>query len=522
MSFRKRSPWITLATIGALGGAAWAQAEPAAGPEPKEGDAAHAATLVLAPEQLASLTEELRDLRGQLEELERRDPLDELRDLRGQLDELERRGPRLGYARTGLFWTTRDGLIRLRPTLRLQTQAYAFYPRLDRPNTPRDSFFLRRARAEFFGALFGARVQFNVSVEAAFLINGRAPAGDEYVRFDLSDAFKLQLGQFNVPFTLDNRSMEPYLDFLERSFVVRNLGTANKDPGVMAFGKLLGGRLFYEGGLFNGGEINTRNADNQFDVVGRAYARPLAGSTSPWRALQVGGSASWGAREGTNDPYLGGMIPSDRSWLSTAFGVGLFPVSYNAADVNRTAIGVVPEGHMWRAAAELVVPWDRFILRAEYLHLDSDIDEKLRVGEAVVREGGRLSADGAYVELGYWLLGDPTAFPELGSTPDSVVSVKETDVPRDWHLATFVRSNYVDANYRAGRTVFVGALGPSQVDGRYRLFDVQGIVNLWWTRHLRFSLGHTYTRLLEGDHAQLPTAGQRNIHETSARVQLYL
>jgi len=429
---------------------------------------------------------------------------------------------RVGYGRTGFFIQSKDGRFRFRPTVRLQVQAYQFFPKFNPPDTRRDSLFVRRARPEFYGVLFDGRVQFKVVAEAAFLINGRSPSADEYLRFDIHEAFKIQVGQFSVPFSLENRTAEPFLPFLERSLVARNLGPAIKEPGAMAFGSLGHGVFHYQVGVFNGGEINTRNVDNHFDAAGRVFVRPLAPRGGPLEKLQVGGSGTWGRRVETNAPYLGGMIPTAQGWLGTAFGHRFFPVVYDASDQERTRVGVVPEGQMWRAAAELSVPIDRFELRSEYLHLQSDIDENVLALGTPVRRGGTLRADGGYAEIGIWLLGGRDAFPDPGMVPKTLVDATDQNPPRDWHLQVLVRSNYVDARYRAGPTVFLGPLGPSRAAGRYRLADAQVGLNLWWTRHLRFTFNYNYTRLLEGRYAVIPAPGQNFLHELSVRAQVYL
>ena len=432
------------------------------------------------------------------------------------------RRPTVGYGRMGLFLQTPNGRYRFRPSVRLQAQAYAFLPSFERPGTPRDSIFVRRARPEFFGVLFDGKVQFKVVAEAAFLINGRAPAADEFVRIDLHEAFKIQFGQFSVPFTRNNRTPEMFLPFLERALVARNLGPAIKEPGAMIFGSVGRGTLFYAGGIFNGGEINTRNADNHFDFAGRTFVRPFASGGGALDRAQVGGSATAGRREKTNAPYLGGMIPSGRNWLGTAFGYRFFPQTYRAADEARTRVGLVPEGRMWRAAGEVAVPIGRVDFASEYIHLDVDIDENALDLGATVRSGGRLVGDGAYVSLGYWFVGDPRVFPDPGVPPKALVSSEAIPFPDEWHLAAFVRANLLDVRYTPGRTVFVGPLGGSQAAGRYRLMDVQGAVNLWWTQHVRFTLNYNFTRLLEGDRALLPGPGRPYLHEVSTRWQIYL
>ncbi len=61
------------------------------------------------------------------------------------------------------------------------------------------------------------------------------PATDEYLAFaPFGDRLIFQAGQFDVPFTLENRTSDAYTDFIERAMVARSLGAPrNKEVGVM-------------------------------------------------------------------------------------------------------------------------------------------------------------------------------------------------------------------------------------------------------------------------------------------------
>src|SRR6185369_5514081 len=63
----------------------------------------------------------------------------------------------------------------------------------------------------------------------------------------------LQVGQYDAPFTLENRTSDKYFDFMERSLTVRAFGVpSNKETGGMFHGYDEKKHFFYSIGLFNG------------------------------------------------------------------------------------------------------------------------------------------------------------------------------------------------------------------------------------------------------------------------------
>ena len=88
----------------------------------------------------------------------------------------------------------------------------------------------------------------------------------------------VQAGQFDAPFTLENRTSDAYTMFIERAMVARSLGVPrNKEVGAMVHGLLWDGVVYYSGGVFNGNGPGFRNVDNQPDAIGRIALAPLAG-----------------------------------------------------------------------------------------------------------------------------------------------------------------------------------------------------------------------------------------------------
>ncbi len=121
----------------------------------------------------------------------------------------------------GAFWiSSRNGSFRFSPSLRAHIDLYLYAPTPERPGGPHDTFALRRARPELVGSFFNDRITWMVAGDLSNFADGIA-ATDVFAAFHIHDWFHVQVGQFDLPFTIENRTSDKYIDFLERSFVVR-------------------------------------------------------------------------------------------------------------------------------------------------------------------------------------------------------------------------------------------------------------------------------------------------------------
>ncbi|HEY8073018.1 MAG TPA: porin, partial [Labilithrix sp.] len=118
-----------------------------------------------------------------------------------------------------------------------------------------------------------------------------------------SNVFNVQVGQFDAPFTMENRTSDKYLQFMERSIAVRDVGIpTNKDIGGMFWGETKDRFVFYSVGPFMGEGQNRPNVDSRMDVYGRAFIHPFANvgfikKDDPLRDVQIGGSFHYGSRD---------------------------------------------------------------------------------------------------------------------------------------------------------------------------------------------------------------------------------
>ena len=196
------------------------------------------------------------------------------------------------------------------PKARMQIDAYTFLNPGSLPpgivdNGPKDTrpkstLFLRRARLEIIGTI--AR-HFDYMLGGEF---ASTPAtgtygtvGDAFIIANFTQYAQFQVGQFDAPFTLENRTSDEYFDFMERSLAVRAFGIpSNKEDGLMAFGWLPRHFAYYSVGVFNGDGMNFKNQDLNPAVMGRGLLhrqRRGRDATAGWR------TSGWALRSGTSN-----------------------------------------------------------------------------------------------------------------------------------------------------------------------------------------------------------------------------
>jgi hypothetical protein len=135
-------------------------------------------------------------------------------------------------------------------------------------------FRIRRARVGLKGDIF-KNMNYSLQIDAT-----KSPILlDALVEFSLSSHLGLRIGQFKVPFSLENLTPTSSLDTINRSEPVeklcpsRDIGSYGRDIGVMASGKFSKVECFL--GIFNGSGINRGDLNRQKDVAARLVLHPL-------------------------------------------------------------------------------------------------------------------------------------------------------------------------------------------------------------------------------------------------------
>lgn len=273
---------------------------------------------------------------------------------------------------------------------------------------PSASLLVRRARVQAAGWL-APWVYVSAAAEYA------APPGLPGV-FAPTDVFlaaspfgallTLQAGQFDAPFSLENRTVDDTLDFLERSIAIRAFGVPeNKVTGAMLTGTDEARRFHYALGVFAGDGPALRSVDGHFDLMARAWLAPFAFTgEGPLRALSLGGSFWVGDRANA--------LPLEAQTTSGGFAFARFaPYTSTTGGAPRQLRQV---GRRVEAAGELEAPFGpRFGARAEIVWRRSPLSEEdvTDLAHPTILGGANLQGWAAYGQAWLWVLGDERSAP---------------------------------------------------------------------------------------------------------------
>lgn len=178
-------------------------------------------------------------------------------------------------------------------------------------------FYLRRARLNAtarFPEGFEARVEADLAGSLGATSSLRAQLTDGYVGWVKHEELQVRAGQFKTPFGYEQLLPDPRMTTMERTLGNDRL-TLGRQLGVQLHGDLLGKRLAYAVGAFNGSGVNTSsNEDGKLLVAGRV-------SGSPWNGTLAGVAASVSAG-------LNGFASDDRNLsMASDFGFDATPAS---------------------------------------------------------------------------------------------------------------------------------------------------------------------------------------------------
>lgn len=157
------------------------------------------------------------------------------------------------------------------------------------------TFFIKRVRLNLTGAI-APKLDYRVQIEFA-----SPKIVDAYVRYRPFDQLNFQLGEFKLPFSVENTEYPPLkYEFIEYPLSLRRLmgfddicglSATGRDMGAMFCGSFFKRKDFsilsYNFGVFNGEGLNIKDKNKSKDIVARLTLHPVAG-------LQIAGSYYWG------------------------------------------------------------------------------------------------------------------------------------------------------------------------------------------------------------------------------------
>lgn len=172
------------------------------------------------------------------------------------------------------------------------------------------TFDIKRVRLDFQGEI-SEKVDYRLQLELS-----SPKIVDAYVRYKPFNALNVQVGQFKVPFSIENTDYPPLkLETIEYPMALQQLMGFSEICGISATGRDLGAQLYggflkrdgysiisYNLGVFDGQGINVKDANKSKDVAARLSIRPI-------KPLLLSASYYWGEFSGTfngqTTKYLG-------------------------------------------------------------------------------------------------------------------------------------------------------------------------------------------------------------------------
>jgi phosphate-selective porin len=391
------------------------------------------------------------------------------------------------------FVRDRKDVLRLYIQGRTMIDYYSYYgPGVEHVSSLNPTFLLRKVRLElggevyrkvqwFFGGDFGMNA---TGLGANQTVTVRAAPADVFINYKADPRFNVQVGQFDLPFTAETRTADKFLPFIERSTAVRVIGKGNaKDMGLMLWGNLDKRQVSYAIALVQGDGMNRPNVDHRFDVVARAYVRPLAKVETPLHDLQVGASVRRGSRDGH-------LVSYDYPAMTTEGGYTFWKPTYGAAPSASNPQGqthVIPSGAQVLAAAELRVPTSSFDFTIEGLYGSENTREAQDANLFQSIRYGTLTSFGYYAQVGYWPFGNAYVNGIPGDQALTSIDFSKPDKPPTSALQLLLKWQQLSAKYEGNKN---GGATASEIDGKIKLNTLSFGATYWLGKTLRLSANY--------------------------------
>ncbi len=440
-------------------------------------------------------------------------------------------GPTAGF-RDGLFFLRdRSDAFRLYPRGRLQIDAHTHFGHdLDAAGLE-DALVFRRIQPEISGevehvvtfTLGAAWESASLAAPAGVSARARADAGqarpsprglrsipaDAFVNFGPLPVFNVQVGQFDEPFMLDNRTSDEITPFLERSMAARSLGVPrNKGMGVMLWGEPESRVARYELGAFLA-DGTDGGFHSGYDVTWRTLLRPVF-FVPLVRDFSMGLSLRWGTRSRTeNDVAMEGFTTQGNYeyWAPTYVG-------------SRGLVETIASGASAGRGVELHWPVMRLEPTFEWIDVRTETREHLAgaASSSALRHGD-LDGQAWYFTFGLWVLGKQDLPGTLGIEPIPRADLLSPERPRPLHaLEILFRHEHLSA--RDASASAAGAPDPHGIDGTVHANANGAGANFWWTQLVRLTADYAFTEFTSPETGRGATL--RSLHELSFRVAVGL
>ena len=147
------------------------------------------------------------------------------------------------------------------------------------PGDSLGSFRIRRAKFKIDGWFYRQWLLYELQLNwpAASVANPAAFVEDANINWDLTKGdkkFMIKFGQYKVPFGQQELTSSGSQQFVDRS-IVSNTYARGRDAGIQLWGRLLGDKIEWRGGAFNGNGVGrTANDNDKFQYNARIMFQP--------------------------------------------------------------------------------------------------------------------------------------------------------------------------------------------------------------------------------------------------------
>jgi hypothetical protein len=334
----------------------------------------------------------------------------------------------------------------------------------------------------------------------------------------------LMIGQYQAPFSMENRTGDGLGPWMERNLAVRGFVVPMlKEIGMTLWGSLPEEAFGYEIGVFGGDGQNRPNIDDRVDWIGRVYARPLAHVEGALTKTQIGMSARHGDRDPTKVAY-------DYPTITTGQAFTLWDPTYT--DSQKRLIHVIPSGAQNQIGGELRVPMSRAALQAEAYWVDNHTREAVDGYQLTNTERfGHVHGAGWYVQLSCWPLGDAWIAPDPGMVRPRTLDLHAPPERLKKGLELLMIVAGVDATYDGASRG--GIPDKKKPPANIRIYEYGFGANYWVSRFFRATFNYIvyHTPMsgtpdngatVPGNLGKTPSPGAHVLHEISARLAVQL
>jgi hypothetical protein len=303
------------------------------------------------------------------------------------------------------------------------------------------------------------------------------------------DQVIFQVGQFDAPFTLENRTSDRYLDFIDRGVAIRSFAIPeNKDQGLMVHGTNDARNYYYSAAVLTGEGPTITSVDGQFDVMARAWIAPLS-----FRGPEVISGVTLGASGWTGDRVIGPYYQG----LTTSSGFSVVDASAWWHSASPSSLVVRERGRLYAGALELNAPIaHRFGARAEWIAKKQPLSAMDPTDPTHMIAGGiNLSGWAMYAEVWGWILGDDRMF--------GPAAAPGLELPARFHdftgtapkhaLMVAARLDYVDQQSALTSYSKMAGLDAGST-GDTKLTSMTLGATYWYTRRARLTLNYAFNQ----------------------------